>query len=248
MLTDEGAAAINRFDSVFKRWRETHPGGRFSEFSTERALRHIVELERPHATLGPRLINAGGKWEVGVSAAELVLAEAPVDETKRICEYGCGTLRVGAYFIARQDPGCYFGMDVSEGFISIGKDLVGQTLIESKRPSLGTIPALIDEAASASIDMLFSQNVACHVHPDEEDIFFENHRRICHKPGSIAVMHATVASEPIRYQESGWARPIQFYVDAMKPLQLSRVPTPLKSMVRNGVSVQTYYLTFQRML
>ncbi|MDQ6437583.1 class I SAM-dependent methyltransferase [Mesorhizobium sp. LHD-90] len=169
----------------------------------------------------------------------------PISETAKVCDYGCGSLRIGAHFITSQAPGSYFGIDVSEDFIAYGKELLGEQLLLAKRPRLGKISTELDEVAAAGVDLLFSTDVASHVHPDEKPEYFDNIKKIVHRTGSAAVILAITAERTVRYQRSGWAWPLGYYEESMRPLSLTK-DRFRKTIVRNGYKLNSIMLTFQR--
>jgi SAM-dependent methyltransferase len=197
---------------------------------------------RAHPTLGLNLQAEGDWWDAGKPIFNRVLDLHPITEAAKVCEYGCGSLRVGAHFIERQSRDCFFGLDVTEDFIAYGRELIGPTLLEDKRPRLGTISKKIDEAVAFDVDMLYSTHVAIHVHPDEKQTYIDNIKRIAHKPGSTIIFDALIVRQHVRFRNSGWGWPMDFYLKAMEPFQLVHIAY---SREREGVG-QQFFLVFQR--
>jgi len=228
-------------EEAFEAWLAKHPGGVYSQFSAAK-VQSALRKGRAHPTLGSRLETPGDWWEAGKPIFEKLLDLNPVPEAAKVCDYGCGSLRVGAHFIKRQEPGCFIGLDVTQDFIAYGRELVGQELVDSKRPRLGAISEMIDEAAAFDVDLLYSTHVAIHVHPHEKAAYFENIKRIAHKPGGVIIFDALIVKEPIRFRRSGWGWPIDFYLSSMRPLRLIHLAY---SRERAAVG-QQFFLVFQR--
>lgn len=209
-------------DAAFAKWLERHPGGRYSQFSAQKVAAGLKK-GRTHPTLGPQLQFQGEWWDAGLAIFNELLALYPIPETAKVCDYGCGSLRIGAHFIKRQPVDCFAGIDVTEDFINYGKTLAGQDLINDKRPILGTLSKQIDTVVNWNCDVLYSTHVAIHVHPDEKKQYLDNLKRICHKPGSTIIFDALISRTNVRFRNSGWGWPIRFYIESMAPFVLSEI-------------------------
>jgi hypothetical protein len=164
----------------------------------------------------------------------------------RVVDYGCGSLRVGAHFIRDHDPECYFGLDVTNDFYEYGKELIGEELLRQKRPRIATIcPESLEAAAAFAPDILVSTACAFHVHPDEKGVYIENIKRIAHRPGARIVFDTKLMPHLQRYNDAAWARPLDFYTEAMAPMTLEPVSriTPLE---RHGYMMEMAWLVFRR--
>jgi SAM-dependent methyltransferase len=239
---------IEKYDALFERWRERNPSGTFSQFSTRR-IAQSIRAGKPHTTLGPKLVDEADWWTHGGPVFETVRRKTKVvtgrwSSSLKICDYGCGSLRVGVHFIKHQDAGCFVGLDVTEDFIAHGKQFL-KNEIEEKKPILGIISEKIDAAVGLGIDVLFSHNVASHVHPDEIDAYFGNIKRIVHKPGSMAIIQVLCSETPQRFQRSGWAWPLNFYHSALLPLRAVR-GTPHSKCQRNGIEMTSHMILVRR--
>jgi SAM-dependent methyltransferase len=231
-----------KFDQeAFETWLSTHPGGKYSQFSAAKVA-YSIRKGRPHPTLGPRLQREGDWWDAGKPIFNEILDFYPIAETAKVCDYGCGSLRISGHFIKRQPRDCFFGLDVTEDFIAYGRELIGPELIKEKRPQLGAISKKIDEAVAYNADVLYSTHVAIHVHPDEKRGYIDNIKRIAHRPGATIVFDALIAKQPVRFRNSGWGWPIGFYLEAMEPLRLIGIAYRRE---REDVG-QEYFLAFQR--
>ncbi|WP_438751432.1 class I SAM-dependent methyltransferase [Pararhizobium sp. O133] len=236
---------IRDFDADFASWLQQNPGGKFSEFATG-VTRTSLEKGIPHATLGPALKTEDDWRKGGIQAANRVFEWGSSDEHAKICDYGCGSLRVGLHIMGRQGPGCYYGIDVSPYLIDVGAGLVGDALLQEKRPMLGTIDDKLQEVIAANIDVVFTFNVASHIHPSEQQQYISNLKAICHKPGSRVLLHAIIHPEPIRFQQSGWGWPMEQYVSWLEPLRLVG-DTLIATADKHGVELEGRLLTFERL-
>lgn len=209
---------IEEFDKIFARWKTKNPGQNFTQFSTLRGVRNI-ESGMPHRTLGTNLTRDDDWWEHGKERFESILGQARVDETAKICEVGCGSLRVGAHFIKRQNPGCYFGLDVTSAYYKIGMELIGP-LMDAKKPRFGVIENRLDAARNWAPDLVFTNSVTRHVAPEEEQEHFEMLRQLANKKGAKIVFDAHLSKEPLRFARSGWARTMDQFSELMWPFKL----------------------------
>ncbi|MDQ6435163.1 class I SAM-dependent methyltransferase [Mesorhizobium sp. LHD-90] len=244
MNESKAATKIRQFDADFDRWVARNPGGKFSAFSAIETSKRLKN-GASHATLGTKLKN-GNNWAIdGLANCQLVYDLGGVNPETKICDYGCGNLRVGVHVIDRQAPGSYFGIDVSEYLIAEGIRLVGDDVIRRKRPVLGTIKERLDDVVEAAVDITFSFNVSSHIHPDEQDAYVGNLKAICHKPGARLLLNVVTFQEPVRFQPSGWAWTIPHYVDWFAPMKL--IDTVFYgSSDRAGMVIEGHRLTFQR--
>ncbi|MFI0849481.1 hypothetical protein [Mesorhizobium sp. IMUNJ 23232] len=207
------------YDEAFEAWRAKQPGSKFSEFSLRRIINGLRK-GRVHDTLGSNLSGEESWAESGRSMFETILAMHPLPANARVCDYGCGSLRVTSHFIRRQDRLCVFALDAVTDFMKIGKELLGEHVLQEKLPRFGVISARLENAAAFRPDLVYATSVARHVHPEEKPDFIDAMRRIAGKPGSVAIFDAYVADKETRFARSGWAWPLNFYLDAMAPLKL----------------------------
>jgi SAM-dependent methyltransferase len=191
--------------SSVEAWQKQNPSRPLREFYAERAERKM-RRGKPHRTLGANMRNRdfgiSGKtfFEKLVEFSGLKPGDACVD-------YGCGTLRIGIHLIEYLDPGRYWGFDVSDFLLDQGRELIGERLIEEKRPNLRIIsPAAIEEAAAAKPKLLFSNRVLNHVQPEELSEYFSNLLKMIGSSGQAVVTGkwSTGETVPIRSGKS-WA-------------------------------------------
>jgi hypothetical protein len=182
-------------------WQKQNPTRPLREFYAEQAERKLRRGKR-HRTLGSNPRKGEGKifLDQFVEFTGLKPEDACVD-------YGCGTLRIGIHMIEYLDPGRYWGLDVSDFLLDQGRDLIGERLMEEKRPNLRIISReAMEEAAAAKPKLLLSNRVLNHVQPEELAEYFNNLLKIIGSSGQAIVTGKWSAGEtvPIRGGRS-WA-------------------------------------------
>lgn len=241
------------FDARYQAWLKKNSGKTFSEYFDAFHVPKIV-AGHPHASLG-RNLTTGDRRASGRGAFKRVCdiftaitgaAELPHD--MRVCEIGCGTLRIAAHFMDHLDPGRFAGLDISQGLIDEGRSAFGD-LVTAKRPVLGTFDTTLEAAARMQPDLVFAFNVVCHVHPDEEQTFYDRLFALSRKPGCVVVLQVITYPEPLRYQESGWAKPLPDYIERLKPLVYHPHKNEfIKSGEKAGRQVDSLVIGFTRAL
>ncbi|EDM71642.1 hypothetical protein RAZWK3B_19856 [Roseobacter sp. AzwK-3b] len=238
-------------DARYRAWLKKNPGKSFSEYFDGFHVPKIM-AGHPHASLGRNLTT--GDWRVSgkgsfrrvCDAFSCVTGAKALPKDSVVCELGCGTLRIGAHFIDHLGPGRFAGLDISQALIDEGRTAFAE-LVRAKRPVLGTFDNTLEAAADLCPDLVFAFNVVCHVHPDEEETFYDRLLALAHKPGCVVVLQVVTHPEPIRYQESGWARPVEDYIDRMAPLIHHRHDRDLiKTGEKGGREIESRLLAFRR--
>lgn len=240
-------------DRRFHAWLRNNPGGTFSEYFDAFHVPRILEGHKHHS-LG-RVLSEGDWRTKGQAPFELICriyteltGTSVLARDLTVCDYGCGTLRVGAHFIDYLEPGHFIGLDVSAQLIEMGRQMHAD-LLQDKSPYLATSKAGIAQAAEMAPDLLFAFNVVCHIHPDEEETFYDNLHRLLAKPGAIALLQVIEHDPPLRYRESGWANRLAYYRARMAPLQPVPYSDPfLKPFEVETHQMQSHVLAFQRPL
>jgi len=212
-----------KWDAGFEKFVEKNPGATFAEYYVAGALSKIRD-GRELATLGPSLRPhknglTADYHTAGSSTFRRYRKLTSLKPEQKLIDYGCGSLRIGQHFIQYLEPNHYFGLDVTRDFIAIGEGLLA-SLVEEKRPNLAAIgPASLAAAEAFGADVVYSCAVCCHVHPTEADAYFGNLRRLAGKSGAVLAFNVMMAPAPVRYHKSGWARPLDYYVDHLSPLR-----------------------------
>jgi SAM-dependent methyltransferase len=211
------AETANERIGRYLKFKETNPGVSFAEWSHLASLRSI-QLGGNHATLGPRLTGHENWWDAGLSDFNRYKNLCDIKKSTRVVDYGCGSLRVGGHFIRYLNPNCYFGLDVTMGFIEIGKELVGKSLMTKKRPLFGAIEeASLARAAKFKADVVLSMSVCYHVLPDEAPDYFGNLARLTRAKGAKLFFDASVSDEPV--SDRVLSMPKDYYLAALSELE-----------------------------
>ncbi len=233
-------------DLRFRKFKKRDPTLSFGRYMAERMHANLSrgDIGNPDGAISVALGESF--WSAGEARAKTLLAAMAPSPHDRIVDYGCGSLRIGAHFIRRQEPGCFLGLDVIDGFYEFGKRAIGPALLAEKAPRFH----VIDEAGIAlgeafGADMVYSNVVCVHVHPDETAEYFRNLLRLTHKQGARLVFSARISPAAVRFEFDGWSWPMEFYRDALAELTLVRTVLG-KPSARNGVETQPIDFEFRR--
>jgi SAM-dependent methyltransferase len=200
----------------FLAYRERNPEKTYAQWLHEAAVLH-VRTGSPHATLGGNL-RKGDWWDAGVGTFERYRRLFAIEPDKKVVDYGCGSLRVGAHFIRYLDPGKYFGLDVTTGLVETGKELIGDEMLADKKPQFGAIEEkALAKAAKFGADFVCSTAVCYHVYPEEAPTYFGNLIRLCAKTGATLAFDMSLSDQPA--PEHALSMPIDFYIEQLKPLE-----------------------------
>jgi hypothetical protein len=214
-----GRVVADRFrtrDLEFLAYKQENACISFAEYN---ALKHHRDISAGaiHYSLGSNLRDDSLK--AGEKKAQYYFKAMSLKSSSRVIEYGCGSLRIGGYFIRFLEPGGYYGLDVISGFYEIGTQVLGERLLREKQPQLAVInDDSIADAERFEADHVFSTAVCIHVHPDETRAYFGNLERLVAKPGARLFFNAAVADEPVRFRYDSWAWPLSFYKGALAQL------------------------------
>ncbi|WP_442578674.1 class I SAM-dependent methyltransferase [Mesorhizobium sp. ASY16-5R] len=230
------------YDREFHEWLKSNPGGVFSQYSVQDTVNKLNKGGKHH-TLGGNLY--GAEWSTGgISFFKRLRRLADIPRYARICDYGCGSLRIGIHFIKQQNSGCYYGLDVTRDFIEQGVEFAGD-VVQNRCAKLGTIGNDLESAVKFDADLLFAANIVCHIHPEEAETFYANIKKIVHRPNGIILLHVVEHPFMVRYQKSGWAWPLDFYDKKMRPFR--RVGTDfMKPFHKAGYFMNGYVLVYER--
>jgi SAM-dependent methyltransferase len=239
---------FERQDRKFRQFQEKNPGAGFAQWYMSLAVQLIQDDKQFKASsaLAVAHQNPAEFWGAAEKKAAKWFRTMSLKRKDKVVEYGCGSLRLGAHFIRFLDPGCYLGLDVVDGFFEFGEKAMGQDLFAAKAPKLLVIDEPgIETAARFDADIVFSNLVCLHVHPDELDAFFSNLLRLTSKPGARLIFNAVVSDKEYRFGVNLWARPIETIKSALKDLKLVRTESwPPK--LHDGVALTTMEFEFRR--
>jgi SAM-dependent methyltransferase len=208
----------------FAAYKSAYPEATHAQFYAAHAMR-TLRAGKAHSTLGLRLYDKtsgirldANYFDAGRDRAKQYRKLLDIRPSSKIVDYGCGSLRLGIHFLRFLEPGNYMGLDVTRDFIDIGIEAV-PNLIADKRPQLDAISEQSLRAATDfAADFVISNAVSYHVHPNEIDAYLANLATICLKPGSRLAFDAKSSAKPIQFRNRGWAYPMEFYVERLKPL------------------------------
>lgn len=239
-----------RFDAEFAKFKRTNPDATVATYYTRRHILKNWALEKGHNSLGGKIVKQDGEriefWEAGRQKAANWIDRYEVAPTAKVVEYGCGTLRLAAHFIAYLPKGHFFGLDVISEFLEKGQELIGAELLDEKAPVLAVID---DESIAAARDFepdfIFSHAVMHHVHPDERETYAASIASIASKPGCRVALNATCHPTPIRYGNLGWAQPEEDIVELFRPLEFVGIRKG-KAIRKGGFDVQPAAFEFVR--
>ena len=115
-------------DRAYYAQKKKDPSTSYAAFMMERVAGAVAK-GAGHNSLGSNIVRPNGETGrvLGRRGKQSPPAHEVVDlkGTERVCDYGCGSLRIGAHFIKRLPPAHFYGVDVVDTFFEIGKTLVG---------------------------------------------------------------------------------------------------------------------------
>jgi hypothetical protein len=236
-------------DRAYYAQKQKDPSTSYAAFMMERVGRAVAK-GAGHNSLGSNIVRPSGQreefWEAGESKAHRYMKLFDIKGNERVCEYGCGSLRVGAHFIKRLPAGHFYGVDVVDTFFEIGKTLVGPNIMASKTPRLGVIsPDEVKKVAEFQPDCTYSSSVCVHVHPDEFATYCGNLQSIANKPGARLFVEIHLADQPVRYAHRNWARPMSMFEAAMPELEIVQLHG-VGQIERNGLAIRHGTLEWRR--
>jgi SAM-dependent methyltransferase len=119
----------------------------------------------------------GGMWdEVGQMQIDFLTSEG-LTKGHRMLDIGCGTLRGGRHFIRYLDSEGYTGIDISEGAIDAGSQLLVAEGLVNKRPRLIANPAgdlRFEMFTDEVFDFILAQSVFTHLKEEHLEECFRN--------------------------------------------------------------------------
>ncbi len=202
-----------RQDKKFRRFQRKNPGINFAQYSMARVVEaiHKGHAYKPSSALAIAHTHPEEFWSAAESKAQKWFKAMALRPRDKVIEYGCGSLRLGAHFIRYLDRGNFLGLDVVDGFFELGARAMGLDLFEAKASQLRVIDeAAIEAGEKFSADIVFSNLVCVHVHPDEIGDYFRNLSRLAGKRGARLFFNATVSDGVHRFEYNSWTQPLEF--------------------------------------
>jgi SAM-dependent methyltransferase len=202
---DEKDEVLGKFDRQFKEYAENNPGANFGDFYVQQAADSIAG-NNPHPTLG-RNLKSGMAWsQAGIEQLEFLKREG-LRPQHTLVDYGCGSLRVGQHLIRYLNPGCYWGLDITDIFIQMGVEQLSPELLAERKPELRIMdPATLSEVRGVKPDFVYSRAVLRHVPPDELEAFFDKLMSVVAQK-TRCVVTGMSAVDLERVSSNSWAHP-----------------------------------------
>jgi hypothetical protein len=182
-------------------WRLSHPTAPYEQYYVHRVMSKI-RSGRGHPAIGPKARPLRNESEL----LEFLLKHGlkPGDLT---IDYGCGSLRLAPPLIAFLEPGKYWGMDLAQDFLDLGRAHLSNDLAQSKWPRLDVIgDDVIRKARMEAPRYIISWHVCSKVPESRFDAYIGNIVTMM-TPGATALVHFPEAVEMRKQTGLAWARP-----------------------------------------
>lgn len=182
-------------------WRLSHPAAPYEQYYVHRVMSKI-RSGRGHPAIGPKARPLRNESEL----LEFLLKHGlkPGDLT---IDYGCGSLRLAPPLIAFLEPGKYWGMDLAQDFLDLGRAHLSNDLAQSKRPRLDVIvDDVIRKSRMEAPRYIISWHVCSKVPENRFDAYIGNIVTMM-TPGATALVHFPEAVEMRKQTGLAWARP-----------------------------------------
>jgi hypothetical protein len=188
-------------EKSYEEWLKRNPNGKFHQFYVESICEHLLQ-GKPHFTLGKNLRDQVF-GQSGLNVLNFLKQEGL--KPGHVCvDYGCGSLRIGQHLIKYLNSSNFWGLDVTERFYEIGKEMIGPTLIRDKKPHLQVIsPASLMSTRSAKPDFVISAFVIMHVPPEELEDFIKNIIGLCVSKTKVYIS-VDIAGETVKAHNRTW--------------------------------------------
>lgn len=172
-------------DFKFLIWKLRYPETKFSDYYAG-SIASRLRRGHSHKTLGNKKFLSGS---LITNSAQLAQSEMEsrgiryfnlaisygLKPEHNCIDYGCGSLRVGRHLIDYLQAEKYLGLDIVSDFYEIGKSLLPEQTLETKKPQFKTINPNSLKAATLQVpQFILSFAVLKHVPPNELDTYFGN--------------------------------------------------------------------------
>jgi len=164
-------------DEEFQKWKQNHPDGSFSDFYVERVSKRLKKKKDPHPTLTLGKDHTD-QWASGQGMFKFLVSNG-LENSHRVLDYGCGSLRLGRHLIPFLETGNYSALDVTDQFYLGGLKLIDPKIIEEKQPKLGVIDQeLHKQIESDPPDYIICLGVLIHIPPSELSDFLSKLKKL----------------------------------------------------------------------
>ena len=182
-------------------WRISHPAAPYEQYYVHRVMAKI-RSGHGHPAIGPTARPLRNESELlefllkhGLQAGDLTI------------DYGCGSLRLAPPLIGFLEPGKYWGMDLAQDFLDLGRAHLSPDLAKAKQPRLDVIgDEVIQRARAARPRYIISWHVCSKVPENRFDAYIGNITTMM-TPGATALIHFPEAAEIRKQTGLAWARP-----------------------------------------
>lgn len=140
-------------------------------------------IGNPEASVGPEeLYEEMRAWQISF------LTDHGLSPDDRLLDIGCGVLRGGVPIITYLNVGNYYGMDISEDALAVGRREIVHHNLKDKQPTLIKNEDLVfDEPAFSDVqfDVLWAQSVLTHLPPALVEELMANVERVLASSGEF---------------------------------------------------------------
>jgi hypothetical protein len=182
-------------------WRLAHPTAPYEHYYVHRVMSKI-RSGQGHPAIGSTARPLRNESEL----LEFLLEHGlrPGDLT---IDYGCGSLRLASPLIDFLEPGKYWGMDLAQDFLDLGRAHLSPELAQTKRPRLDVIcDDVIQRARAEAPRYIISWHVCSKVPESRFDAYIGNIVTMM-TPGATALIHFPESAELRKQTGLAWARP-----------------------------------------
>lgn len=132
----------------------------FSEYYVKALSIRIKK--NPHPTLGKNITLDGRDHFLKLKKIY------KIKKKDIVLDFGCGSLRIGEYFINYLNERNYYGLDVTNIFYKFGLQRIDKKIVNIKKPNLFIINSKkLEKLAENKISLIYSIAVLMHVPPSE---------------------------------------------------------------------------------
>lgn len=207
MISSEKRKNIVKGYEKFLEWRSQNPEALPSEYYVVKVVRGL-ERGTPQNALGRHLDFAGlvAFQRYGLQILD-DMKNIGLQPHHKLLDYGCGALRAGLILMQYLNPGCYWGLDITDDFIKIGLEDSDPVLIAEKKPFLGIINENnLESVRSAGMNYILASSVLCHVHHKELPLFFDRIMSLMSADTKLRI-DCMATDSPMMVKSTQWAYP-----------------------------------------
>lgn len=137
------------------------------------------------------LLGGGSeKWEERGLFQLHFLKEQGLKPEHRLLDIGCGPIRAGQHLIKYLDNGNYYGVDYNAPFIKIAKELIAESELQAKNPTVEVVDDFAFPESFPTFDYLMVFSVLNHCTEAQKKAFFDNIDRITAPNALVCISHA----------------------------------------------------------